>query len=69
MQTFFTAHQQDNLVVFMPVDIVPAELIEDVLESVGEQMDKKFGKKNWMKRLYWVSIIVVLSIPVVYYFW
>ena len=53
----------------MPVDLVPVELIENVLESVGEQMDKKFGKKNWMKRLYWVSIIVVLSIPVVYYFW
>jgi hypothetical protein len=57
------------MVVSMAVDIVPAELIENVLESVGEQIDKKFGKKNWMKRLYWVSIIVVLSIPVVYYFW
>ena len=69
MQTFLTAYQQDNLVVFMPVDIVPAELIEDVLESVGEQIDKKMKGKNWVKPLYWVSIIVVLSIPVVYYFW
>lgn len=69
MQTFFTAHQQDDLVVFMPVDIVPAELIEDVLESVGEQIDKKMKGKNWVKPLYWASIIVVLSIPVVYYFW
>ena len=69
MQTFFTAYQQDNLVVFMPVDIVPAELIEDVLESVGEQIDKKMKGKNWVKPLYWVSIIVVLSIPLVYYFW
>ena len=69
MQTFLTAHQQDNLVVFMPVDIVPAELIEDVLESVGEQIDKKMKGKNWVKPLYWVSIIVVLSIPLVYYFW
>ena len=69
MQTFFPAHLYDDVVVSMAVDLVPVELIENVLESVGEQMDKKFGKKNWMKRLYWVSIIVVLSIPVVYYFW
>ena len=57
------------MVVSMPVDIVPAELIEDVLESVGEQIDKKMKGKNWVKPLYWASIIVVLSIPVVYYFW
>jgi len=57
------------MVVSMAVDIVPVELIEDVLESVGEQIDKKLGKKNWLKYLYWISIIVVLSIPVVYYFW
>ena len=69
MQTFFPAHLYDDVVVSMAVDLVPVELIENVLDSVGEQMDKKFGKKNWMKRLYWVSIIVVLSIPVVYYFW
>lgn len=69
MQTFFTAHQHEQMVVSMPVDIVPAELIEDVLESVGEQIDKKMKGKNWVKPLYWVSIIVVLSIPLVYYFW
>ncbi len=69
MQTFLTAHQYDDVVVYMAVDLVPVELIENVLESVGEQIDKKFGKRNWMKRLYWVSILVVLSIPVVYYFW
>jgi len=69
VQTFLTAHQYDDVVVYMAVDLVPVELIENVLESVGEQIDKKFGKRNWMKRLYWVSILVVLSIPVVYYFW
>lgn len=69
MQTFFTAHQHEQMVVSMPVDIVPAELIEDVLESVGEQIDKKMKGKNWVKPIYWVSIIVVLSIPLVYYFW
>ena len=57
------------MVVSVPVDIVPAELIEEVLESVGEQIDKKMRGKNWVKPLYWVSIIVVLSIPLVYYFW
>lgn len=46
-----------------------AELIEGVLESVGEQIDKKLGKRNWMKPLYWFSIVIVLGLPVVYYFW
>ena len=69
MQTFLTAHHQQRMVVSMPVDLVPAELIEEVLESVGEQIDKKMRGKNWVKPLYWVSIIVVLSIPLVYYFW
>ena len=57
------------MVVSVPVDIVPSELIEDVLESVGDQLDKKMKGKNWVKPLYWSSIIVVLSIPLVYYFW
>ena len=67
MQTFFTINRQRIMVVSMP-DLA-AELIEDVLESVGEQIDKKLGKRNWMKPLYWFSIVIVLGSPIVYYFW
>jgi len=67
VQTFFTINRQRNMVVSMP-DLA-AELIEDVLESVGEQIDKKLGKRNWMKPLYWFSIVIVLGFPIVYYFW
>ena len=67
MQTFFTINRQRIMVVSMP-DLA-AELIEDVLESVGEQIDKKLGKRNWMKPLYWFSIVIVLGFPIVYYFW
>ena len=62
-----TIHPQGSLVVSMP-DLA-AELIEGVLESVGEQVDKKLGKRNWMKPLYWFSVVIVLGFPVVYYFW
>ena len=64
-----TVYRDGGLVVIMSADILPSELIEEVLESVGEQIDKKMKGKNWVKPLYWVSIIVVLSIPVMYYFW
>jgi len=67
VQTFLTINRQRITVVSMP-DLA-AELIEDVLESVGEQIDKKLGKRNWMKPLYWFSIVIVLGLPIVYYFW
>lgn len=62
-----TIHRQHEVVVSMP-DLA-GELIEGVLESVGEQIDKKLGKRNWMKPLYWFSVLIVLGFPVVYYFW
>ena len=62
-----TIHRQQEVVVSMP-DLA-GELIEGVLESVGEQIDKKLGKRNWMKPLYWFSVLIVLGFPVVYYFW
>ncbi len=52
----------------MPADILPSELIEEVLESVGEQIDKKMRGKNWVKPLYWFSIVNVLGLPLVDYF-
>ena len=52
----------------MPVDLIPAQLVEEALESVGEVMDKKLGKKPWVKYAYRVLIVVVLAIPVIYYF-
>ena len=53
----------------MPAEIIPAQLVEEALEAVGEVADKKLGGKWWVKPLYWVSIVVVLSMPIVYYFW
>ena len=53
----------------MPAEIIPAQLVEEALEAVGEAVDKKLSGKWWIKPLYWISIVVVLSIPIVYYFW
>tara|TARA_B100001113_G_C21082866_1_gene610728 strand:+ start:1225 stop:1398 length:174 start_codon:yes stop_codon:yes gene_type:complete len=50
-------------------DIIPSQLVEEALGALGEVVDKKVGGKWWVKPLYWVSIVVVLSIPVLYYFW
>ena len=30
----------------MPVDLIPAQLVEEALESVGEVMDKKLALKT-----------------------
>jgi len=53
----------------MAIDIIPDKLVEDVLESVGEKLDEKLGTQKWVKPLYWVMIVVVLSIPVIYYYY
>jgi len=54
--------------IYMPADIIPAQLIEEALNAVGEAVEKKVGGRWWIKPLYWISIVVVLAIPVVYYF-
>ncbi len=53
----------------MPIDILPDKLIENVLEDVGNKLDEKYGKGDWVKRVYWLLVIVVLSVPVIYLFW
>jgi len=53
----------------MPVDFIPDQLIENVLEDVGNKLDEKYGQRNWVKWLYWLLVIVSLSVPIVYFFW
>jgi len=50
-------------------DIIPDQLVEEALEAIGETLEKKLKGRWWVKPLYWLSMIVVLSIPIVYYFW
>ena len=38
----------------MPAEIIPAQLVEEALEAVGEVADKKLGGKWWVKPLYWI---------------
>ena len=53
----------------MPADIIPSQMVEEALEAIGEAVEKKVGGNWWVKPLYWLSIVVVLSIPILYYFW
>lgn len=53
----------------MPVDLIPDQVIENLLEDVGNKLDEKYGKKDWVKRGYWLLVVVFLSVPVVYFFW
>lgn len=53
----------------MPVDLIPSQLVEEALESIGESVEKRVGGRWWIKPLYWASIVVILTIPVIYYFW
>jgi hypothetical protein len=53
----------------MPVDLIPEQMIEEILENVGNKLDEKYGKKDWVKRGYWFLVIVFLSVPLVYFFW
>ena len=57
------------MVTAMPADIIPDQLVEEVLEAIGDTLDKKLNGRWWVKPLYWISVIIVLAIPIVYYFW
>ena len=57
------------MVTAMPADIIPDQLVEEALEAIGDTLDKKLNGRRWVKPLYWTSVIVVLAIPIVYYFW
>ncbi len=58
-----------SMVTVVAADIIPDQLVEEALEAIGETLDKKLKGSWWIKPLYWLSIIVVLSIPIVYYLW
>ena len=53
----------------MPADIIPYQLVEEALEAIGDTLDKKLNGRWRVKPLYWISVIIVLAIPIVYYFW
>ena len=57
------------MVTAMPADIIPDQLVEEALEAIGDTLDRKLNGRWWIKPLYWISVIIVLAIPIVYYFW
>ena len=57
------------MVTAMPADIIPDQLVEEALEAIADTLDKKLNGRWWVKPLYWISVIIVLATPIVYYFW
>ena len=57
------------MVTSIPADFIPDQLVEEALEAIGDTLDKKLNGRRWVKPLYWTSVIVVLAIPILYYFW
>ena len=53
----------------MPADIIPDQIVEEAVGAIGNKLEQKLNGKWWIKPLYWLTVIVVLSIPVVYYLW
>ena len=53
----------------MPVDGIPDQIVEEAVGAIGDKLEQKLNGKWWIKPLYWLTVIVVLSIPVVYYLW
>ena len=41
----------------MPIDLISAELAENTFVALGDKLDEKFGKKSWVKPLYWMTVI------------
>ena len=52
----------------MPPELVPFEIIEEVLEDTGNALDKRFGMKKWLKPLYWTTVVAVFFGIAAYYF-
>ena len=53
----------------MPADLIPYELAEEVLGSVGDALDEKLGTKKWVKPLYWTAVTLMFLSVGWYYFW
>ncbi len=53
----------------MPIELISSELAEEAFVAVGDTLDEKFGKRAWVKPLYWTTVVLLFSGLVVYYFW
>jgi hypothetical protein len=47
----------------------PDGLVEEMLGGIGDAIGERIEHKWWSKYLYPVFVLVVLSAPIIYYFW